>query len=64
MKKAVLCMTLVVTFAAMLCGVSYAANDTCAPCAKYVKCIGEPFTFDATKSTAQSCGPCPATPTR
>jgi PKD repeat protein len=61
MKKAALCMTLVVTFAAMLCGVSYAADDTCAPCKQFVKCIGEPFTFDATKSTAFSCGPCPAT---
>lgn len=62
MKKAVLCMALVVTFATMLCGVSYSETKTeCAPCAKYVKCIGECFTFDASKSMGQSCGPCPTT---
>jgi PKD repeat protein len=54
-------MTLVVAFAAMLCGASYSADDKCAPCKKFEKCIGEPFTFDASRSTAQSCGPCPAT---
>ena len=62
MRKVVLCTALVVTFMAMLCGVSYSASDAkCAPCAKYEKCIGEPFTFDASKSCANGVGPCAST---
>ncbi|MBN2453626.1 MAG: PKD domain-containing protein [Candidatus Omnitrophica bacterium] len=59
MKKAVLCMALVAAFVTMLCGVSYSASDAeCGPCKKFTKCIGETFTFDATKSCANTCGPC------
>lgn len=74
MKKVALCIIMVVAFTAMVCGASYAEagkcvscgspcvqGDRCPPCQKYVKCIGECFTFDASKSTAFSCGPCPAT---
>jgi PKD repeat protein len=65
---------LVAAFAVMLCGVSYseagkcvtcgsAAADggRCEPCKKFVKCIGEAFIFDATKSYVHACGPCPGT---
>lgn len=59
MKKALLCMALVVTFTTMLCGVSYSAEKKeCGPCTNFTKCIGEPFTFDASKSVAKTCGPC------
>lgn len=62
MRKVVLCAAVVVSFMTMLCGISYSASDeTCAPCAKYVKCIGEPFTFDASKSCANGVGPCAST---
>lgn len=54
MRKALLCMALVVTFATMLCGVSYSASkEECAPCANFTKCIGEAFTFDGTRSYVQ-----------
>jgi len=56
MRKALLCMALVVTFATMLCGVSYSADNkaACGPCINFSKCIGEAFTFDGTKSVAQT----------
>lgn len=59
MKKTILSIALVVTFAAMLCGVSYSAKEECGPCTNFTKCIGEAFTFDASKSSAfGGCGLC------
>ncbi|MCM8791482.1 MAG: PKD domain-containing protein [Candidatus Omnitrophica bacterium] len=57
-KKAVICMALVVSFVAMLCGISsLTAKEECGPCSNYTKCIGEAFTFDASKSRPQTCAP-------
>jgi PKD repeat protein len=53
MKKSLLCIALVVTFASMLCGASYSATEKCGVCQRYEKCIGESFEFDASKSYAQ-----------